>query len=666
MVDEPTDTIDPTTIPNDPDYQKENLATKQAIFQKWVASDPDYLKENDDTKRAIQQRYGVAPPDDSLGNSAKVAVRSAAEYAPELGGALVGGAIRGATVGLAGGPAGVAAGALSGAAYGVLAHVVADLAVKGYNYLTDDNVRTIGQYIQDKSVDLGIGKNPETATERVVDAVTSGALGAATFATGASAVGKGIQAAAKGEGLLAKGATKVGQGIEWLGGGTAGENAAIGAGMGGTMQGAEEAGIDNPYAKLGLGLVGGLAAGKGYAGAQNIAHDVGVAGSEAIASGRKALESFTGKPSVTQPSTAADVKTIAEFGREAIGEGVGAYKDPVLTKFSNAVEQDLKDTGIDTRSLAGDARGIYTDVAQAADNLSDLSHMDDFTKRLRYAMENGDAKTKQIAEIAQQRLNEVIYNPTNVVFSEDAAANRQIMASVMDGYQRLAANKVVQDIVYGAKQKAAEAAMAGRSFDKVSFLAKNVQDVVNTPSKMDLLSAGEQAVLKDIAAGRTSGAFVNAVSQLGRGSHQLALTSGAGGVGATAGYLFGGENKGESSAVGAMAGVGLRGAGMLARYSKNQNAMNALERVGKSSLKPDAEFNSVVDPVNVMSTLNQMQKEGATVKEMIAALERLYTLEPNSKLSSSRALRPEARASVRDAARVAVSNNKMRDQMKGR
>lgn len=50
---------DLSSIINDPNYVNANLATKQAIFQKFSAQDPNYANANEATQAAIRQKFGV-------------------------------------------------------------------------------------------------------------------------------------------------------------------------------------------------------------------------------------------------------------------------------------------------------------------------------------------------------------------------------------------------------------------------------------------------------------------------------------------------------------------------------------------------------------------------------------------------------------------------------
>lgn len=50
----------PTEILKSPDYVNANLETKQAIFDKHIASSPDYANANPETQQAIKERFGLS------------------------------------------------------------------------------------------------------------------------------------------------------------------------------------------------------------------------------------------------------------------------------------------------------------------------------------------------------------------------------------------------------------------------------------------------------------------------------------------------------------------------------------------------------------------------------------------------------------------------------
>jgi hypothetical protein len=104
--------------------------------------------------------------------------------APALTGAAIGG--------LMGGPPG----AMIGAGVGSLAYPLSDLAVTGYNYLTGSQAPTPSAAAERVMTRLGVPE-PETATERVVQSASRGAIDAITGAQGARAAANILQAGAQ-------------------------------------------------------------------------------------------------------------------------------------------------------------------------------------------------------------------------------------------------------------------------------------------------------------------------------------------------------------------------------------------------------------------------------------------------------------------------------------
>jgi len=43
-----------------PDYEQANIATKNAIFEKFAKDDPNFTKANEATKEAIRDRFGIS------------------------------------------------------------------------------------------------------------------------------------------------------------------------------------------------------------------------------------------------------------------------------------------------------------------------------------------------------------------------------------------------------------------------------------------------------------------------------------------------------------------------------------------------------------------------------------------------------------------------------
>ena len=44
----------------DPNYEQANIATKNAIFEKFAKDDPNFTKANEATKEAIRDRFGIS------------------------------------------------------------------------------------------------------------------------------------------------------------------------------------------------------------------------------------------------------------------------------------------------------------------------------------------------------------------------------------------------------------------------------------------------------------------------------------------------------------------------------------------------------------------------------------------------------------------------------
>lgn len=116
---------DLSSIINDPNYVNANLATKQAIFQKFSAQDPNYANANEATQAAIRQKFGVedikTTPTEGMPEPRKELTpgqqfyKTASAYTHPL--IEAGTAMTGAAIGSPLGPAGAVGGA--GLGYGI-------------------------------------------------------------------------------------------------------------------------------------------------------------------------------------------------------------------------------------------------------------------------------------------------------------------------------------------------------------------------------------------------------------------------------------------------------------------------------------------------------------------------------------------------------------------
>jgi len=204
---------DPAKILNDPNYVNANLATKQAIFSKHVASSSDYKNANAATKAAIQARYGLKA-------EAAPQTRTAAES--------LGIGVRNIATGL-GGMADIVA-----APVNTLANVVA-----GYQRYSPTPYRDVAERT---ATAIGLPERGTSGTDLLAQQIIEGATGAALTAGGGmavqgargltGAVGKAL-AQQPVAGVVAGGAASgAGEAVRQSGGGPVAQTAAaLGAGI---------------------------------------------------------------------------------------------------------------------------------------------------------------------------------------------------------------------------------------------------------------------------------------------------------------------------------------------------------------------------------------------------------------------------------------------------
>ena len=227
-----------------PDYTNANAATKQAIFDKHIASSPDFSGANAATQAAIRQRFGLSAPQAEEDKSMLAgAAAGAVPYAGAMGtGALIGGGI-GALIG---GPPGAIAGAGIGARAAPVVLGVADIGTSLYNTLAQrlgyGTAPTPSETFIRAGENLGIGVNAEPITKAVV----GGALGGYTGA-------RGLQ------GMAPYFTTPVAQGVVNAMAAQAPLQGLAGGAGGLAVGGLQEAGVTNPIALTAGGLAGGAA-----------------------------------------------------------------------------------------------------------------------------------------------------------------------------------------------------------------------------------------------------------------------------------------------------------------------------------------------------------------------------------------------------------------------
>lgn len=196
---------------------------------------------------AASEEAMIGQPETTMGGLAGAALRGAA---PAIAGAGLGG-LAGAGIGLIGGPAGAATGAglgaRAGAVLGSALGPMADIIVAGVNRLRGTNYTQPNEALQDYLTQIGVPK-PDTAAERITEAITGGAVGGIGFNALARQVAKKAMA---GSLMQRAGKAMSTSNLEALTGGAA-------AGLGGEV--VREAG-GGPLMQLAGSLAGGMAGG---------------------------------------------------------------------------------------------------------------------------------------------------------------------------------------------------------------------------------------------------------------------------------------------------------------------------------------------------------------------------------------------------------------------
>ncbi len=199
---------------------------------------------------AASEEAMIGIPETTAGGLAGAALRGAA---PTITGAGAGGLV-GAGIGLLGGPSGVATGANLGARAGAVLGPMADPIVAGINKLFGTNYTLPNEAVQHYLTQIGVPK-PDTAAERITEAVTGGAVSGIGF----NALAREVAKRATAGGL----AQRVAQAMTT----STAESATAGAaaGLGGQL--VQEAG-GGPLAQFAGSLAGGFAGGAPFRGAR--------------------------------------------------------------------------------------------------------------------------------------------------------------------------------------------------------------------------------------------------------------------------------------------------------------------------------------------------------------------------------------------------------------
>lgn len=302
-------------------------------------------------------------PDNSIAQWAGVVSKALAPYASAAGaGALAGSVVPGV---------GTAVGAVAGPA----ALGLTDLANYGYNLVTGSKNKGLSNRLQDLAVDYGIGREPKTASQRVVERGLEAATDAASIAGGSKMLAS----------MLPK-ATTARYVADVLGEGQ-GAQAASAAGSGAAVQAGHEAGINNPAADIALGLAGGLGTGM-------LAHST---------------------QNLLSKSTVPTTKQVKELANAAYGDvdkaGV-VFKPDSVAGFIQNLKNDLSDEGFsDAAATHGPVATQLNKLDKLAGKQLTLGELDQFRSSLSKTLgKNQDADVRRLSAIMGNAIDDYVSN----------------------------------------------------------------------------------------------------------------------------------------------------------------------------------------------------------------------------------------------------------------
>lgn len=231
-----------------------------------------------------------------------------------------------------------------------------DLAILGINTATGSNIKSGSQIVSEGLDVVGLPK-PKTAGERIGSTVVEGAIGARSIAKGAQY--------AKPTSFVKKLST----------GNVAADTAAgAGAGLGSSVAGEI---TENPLARLGAGIAGGVIAGGA---ANRLARPQGQTPKileDVVESGIDETAAFSNVRASVQKEAAKQEKQVAALFNRAAKKGKGAYiEGEDLAKFSNGLRQSV------SNNIDIEGQQLVSKTADVIDGLSKQGAIDNSINQL--------------------------------------------------------------------------------------------------------------------------------------------------------------------------------------------------------------------------------------------------------------------------------------------
>lgn len=446
-------------------------ASDEELFAALVAEFPDLATEYPELTTTAPP---PAPePDTSFEQNLGVIAGALAPYATVAG------------LGAAAGTPFAGVGAAPGAAAGVLSLGLSDLGTGIYNVVAPafggQTVPLPSQTIREMYQDVGIGRTPQTAGQRIlgqtVEGLAGGVAGPAALATTA--------------GRLAPSTTRT---IMQTLAQAPRQQAAASVGASAAPAIAREAGVTDPLALTGISLAGGMA---------------------------------TGRAATPRPAakTTEDLRAQADRAyAEAKNAGV-RFDDAAVNNLATNIRQDL--TAVD--DIQFNPR-LHPRIAVALDEIDavaasgqpiSFSQVEMMRRVANTARRSADPDERRLGNIIIEKIDDFIEQPpANAVVAGDDATAALAITNARKSWRQMRQGEAVQDLV----ERAANSA----SGLTASSLRSQFRTVVNNDKRLRQFDPEVQKLMKDFVRGKGGVAPLQALSNLAPGTSLRGLIAGGG------------------------------------------------------------------------------------------------------------------------------------------
>lgn len=485
-------------------------ASDEELFAALAAEFPDLAAQYPELTSSMAPPPSLEP-DTSLSQIAGVLGGALAPYATAAGlGAAAGAPLAGV-------------GAIPGAAGGVLSLGLSDLGTSIYNVVGPafgaEQVSLPSQAIREMYQDIGIGRAPQTAGQRIL-AQTAEGLAGGVAAPAALATTAGRMAPSATRSIMETLAQAPRQ------------QAAASVGASAAPAIAREVGVTDPLALTGISLAGGMA---------------------------------TGRAATPRPAarTTEDLRLQADRSyAEAKAAGV-RFDDSAVNSLATKIRQDL--TTVD--DIQFNPR-LHPRIAVALDEIDTVAasgqpisfaQVEMMRRVANTARRSADPDERRLGNIVIEKIDEFIERPpANAVVAGDDAAAALAITNARKSWRQMRQGEAIQDLVERATESA--------SGLNAASLRREFRSVVRTAKRLRQFDPEVQKLMKDFVRGKGGVAPLQALSNLAPGTSLRGLF--AGGGAAAIGYA------GNPALATLMAAGGLG-----ARYAANRMASGQAENI---------------------------------------------------------------------------------------